>query len=721
MIHVRRGPAPAGLHSEEIAKLTAMLRAHHAQPPEQRGPSPVVGANLVAPRVLRAMRTELLKLFRGKCAFCETPFAEAGSAFELDRFRPCTGVSEPDGSFLPDHYWAQAFAWDNLYLCCANCHRSKANRFPLEAGSPRAPADANRRALASERPALLDPCADQPDEHLVFSVDGTVSGVTERGRATIETLDLNRSSLCAARKAVATTALSMLDKASAAERAQAAGKLARNSEASHLAVHRQILRRFLSEATERRRERSAKAAQAQHDTEREAVDTASAKGLQHFRSRARYVERVLIENIATMRRIELDLRASTADRAPCFALLGNNGVGKSSVLKALALALAGPGSVKRLGIKATKLLADGAAEGSVQVWLAGYRDPVQMRLTRRGNRIHFERPGSLQLVLGYGSSRLLPTPEHRPPTAERHAKIDNLFDPFLPLADAQAWLATPLARQRWADVAQTLALLLPPDAGLMLPKPARRTVPARLQQRGREPRLLSELSDGYQSMLGLVADILEIIYSLGWTSARSAQGVVLIDELGNHLHPAWRMRVVGALRSAFPQVQFIYSTHDPLCLRGLVQGEVAVMSLNTRRAVHMLTELPSIEGLRVDQLLTSEHFGLDSTLDPETDRDMKRYRDLLARQRLGRDEKLELEGLRKRLDDARLLGRSWRERRLLQAIDAEAASGVVPPVATPAASVSVQAMSEQTVQRLRLLMQRMKPPRAGKAAGGGQP
>jgi hypothetical protein len=204
-------------------------------------------------------------------------------------------------------------------------------------------------------------------------------------------------------------------------------------------------------------------------------------------------------------------------------------------------------------------------------------------------------------------------------------------------------------------------------------------------------------------MLGLAADIMQMMYKAGFTSMRSAQGVVLIDELGNHLHPAWRMRVLNSFRNAFPQVQFIFSTHDPLCLLGLSDGEVAVLRKDRKLKVYSLENLSSIEGMRVDQLLTSEHFGLDSLVDPDTDIKMKRYQALRAKSRTSSEE-AELAELTTFFTQSRLLGQTWRERLALQAADevigrlGSAKSG----------RVDSAAVSREVVDRLQSLLDRSR-------------
>ena len=92
------------------------------------------------------------------------------------------------------------------------------------------------------------------------------------------------------------------------------------------------------------------------------------------------------------------------------------------------------------------------------------------------------------------------------------------------------------------------------------------------------------LSDGVRSMLALVMEIAFRCYllnpHLGKEAALLTSGVVLIDEIDLHLHPAWQKRVVGDLRSAFPNIQFIVTTHAPLVIGSLRDGKIFTIKDN---------------------------------------------------------------------------------------------------------------------------------------------
>jgi hypothetical protein len=145
---------------------------------------------------------------------------------------------------------------------------------------------------------------------------------------------------------------------------------------------------------------------------------------------------------------------------------------------------------------------------------------------------------------------------------------------------------------------------------------------------------------------------------------KTAEGVVLIDEVDAHLHPRWKLRVVDSMRSAFPGLQFVATTHDPLCLRGVRAGEIRRMEVQDgRAAIH--GDLPDPTNLSVEELLTSSAFGLITTKSSEAEARFDEYYDLLARAgELTADERARRDDLRKTIGRDGVLGRSPRDQRI---------------------------------------------------------
>jgi predicted ATP-binding protein involved in virulence len=81
------------------------------------------------------------------------------------------------------------------------------------------------------------------------------------------------------------------------------------------------------------------------------------------------------------------------------------------------------------------------------------------------------------------------------------------------------------------------------------------------------------LSDGFRNMVAMVADIAvrcaTLNPQLAAEAALQTPGVVLVDEIDLHLHPKWQRRVVGDLLAAFPNIQFIATTHSPFVIQSL--------------------------------------------------------------------------------------------------------------------------------------------------------
>jgi predicted ATP-binding protein involved in virulence len=87
---------------------------------------------------------------------------------------------------------------------------------------------------------------------------------------------------------------------------------------------------------------------------------------------------------------------------------------------------------------------------------------------------------------------------------------------------------------------------------------------------------LSQLSDGERSFLALICDLgrrLALANPILENPLHGA-GVALIDELELHLHPKWQREVTEKLRTTFPNVQFIATTHSPFVIQSLRPGEL---------------------------------------------------------------------------------------------------------------------------------------------------
>lgn len=82
---------------------------------------------------------------------------------------------------------------------------------------------------------------------------------------------------------------------------------------------------------------------------------------------------------------------------------------------------------------------------------------------------------------------------------------------------------------------------------------------------------INHLSDGEKCLLAMVGDMARRL-ALANPSLENplyGEGVVMIDEVDLHLHPAWQRMVLPKLCEAFPNCQFIVSTHSPQILNHL--------------------------------------------------------------------------------------------------------------------------------------------------------
>lgn len=326
---------------------------------------------------------------------------------------------------------------------------------------------------------------------------------------------------------------------------------------------------------------------------------------------------------------DIDLPETLNDRMgqPWLMVLGENGVGKSSLLQAIALALMPTLERESLASAHTWLRRQKDVKaGYVRLTFSdGSERTLSFEKKDKKFTVSGDRPA--MAVLAYGSTRLLPR-RTRGQLQPAPVSVRNLFDHTHPLSNAERYLCdcNALAETDFQLLAGSLKNLLPISEDTEI---ERKGAQLRARLAGRHVSL-SELSDGYKSMLALAMDIMFHLSNSSF-DMESVRGLVMIDELELHLHPRWKAVIVDQLRTLFPNVRFVATTHDPLCVLGLRTNELHVLAVDaaSQSIVHDPIDVP--KGTGADEILTGPWFGVASTIDAETQLLMSEHSRLLQR------------------------------------------------------------------------------------------
>lgn len=128
---------------------------------------------------------------------------------------------------------------------------------------------------------------------------------------------------------------------------------------------------------------------------------------------------------------------------------------------------------------------------------------------------------------------------------------------------------------------------------------------------GREIRF-EDLSDGYLRLVNTVMDLAfrcsvmnRPLYGLN--ACELTEGVVCMDEIDDHLHPSLQARVIKALQHTFPRVQFIISTHAPMVMTSVEDTENNVVYRLDYQNGDYLAEVVTTYGLDASSMLSRKH------------------------------------------------------------------------------------------------------------------
>jgi len=163
---------------------------------------------------------------------------------------------------------------------------------------------------------------------------------------------------------------------------------------------------------------------------------------------------------------------------------------------------------------------------------------------------------------------------------------------------------------------------------------------------------MSALGLGYRTMTAWMVDfasrLMERYGQLDNPLAGPA--VCLVDEIDLHLHPRWQRELIDRLTELFPQTQFVVTAHSPLVVQAAKDANLVVLR---REGDHVVIDehTGSVRSWRLDQILTSELFELPSARAPELDALLRERNAILGKSRVTAADEERLAELRAQLAD----------------------------------------------------------------------
>ncbi|WP_283431329.1 TIR domain-containing protein [Neorhodopirellula lusitana] len=392
-----------------------------------------------------------------------------------------------------------------------------------------------------------------------------------------------------------------------------------------------------------------------------------------------YVESIRIKNIRCFDSLEISF-VENGLPAMWNMLLGDNAAGKTTIIRCIALGLAGESEVPSLLSKVPgDFVRSGQKSGSIDLKLrsrkTGERFSVQTKIeARKSNSQEQVRkstkpkdfPWSQVFAAGYGTQRTrVADLSHR--GYSRMLAVGTLFDPDASLMNPEVVLLRHRTDVRHRMERKLLSILLldTDDDQLMFEEDG-------LAVSGPWGTLpLNVLSDGYRSTSQWILDFLGQSVLAGRLSEQNEPGgILIIDELEQHLHPKWQRLIVQRLRKQFPDTQFFTSTHTPLAASGVTDVNSGTLTRFDRHLDNVSTaerlDRHRFDGVRADQWLASDAFGLVTTRTPGAADELQRYIELVKQDQAS--DSAELNELRRRMSDRNTFGESEYEREIVKAV-----------------------------------------------------
>ncbi|WP_316367109.1 AAA family ATPase [Candidatus Thiodiazotropha sp. CDECU1] len=383
-----------------------------------------------------------------------------------------------------------------------------------------------------------------------------------------------------------------------------------------------------------------------------------------------FLKSVEIRHIRSIEHIVLDFRdsASRQGNRKWTIFLGENGTGKSTVLRSIGLVLAGSDALPFLLGEPDSWIRNGSDQASIAATLQTARNEercleIQFKQGMdRSGFIEHNRKGLDQLdsalahtqrsyfVVGYGALRRLAMHDmnisRRGNDPERAQSLATLFDLDATLNPLQSWAMGLEYRdgKRGTRIIENAMNGLLPDVSF-----------SRIDRHNGDLLFttpdgdvpLSMLSDGYQNVAAWIGDLLYRITESfdDYKNPLKTRGLLLIDEIDAHLHPKWQRQLRKYIETKLPEFQIIGTTHSVLTAQQLEADECVILNRNEKSNAVSARTFPGVPAELQAHELLEIGFNVETLDSVRLSNDKHKYRSLYRKKSKTTRDRQELQRL----------------------------------------------------------------------------
>jgi predicted ATP-binding protein involved in virulence len=374
----------------------------------------------------------------------------------------------------------------------------------------------------------------------------------------------------------------------------------------------------------------------------------------------------------------LDLSDNNGNWKKWTVILGNNGTGKTTLLKSIALF-----ELEKRPSPLNKII--GSLNSPSQYWMKNiYPFNETYLLTselEKGNKyfygtlsrhinlsdgtfsnilsIIYKSHGEIRTsadsndadlkIFGYGANRYMDSVGSSPIGAVA-ANSETLFNDDAKLINAEEWLlqldyaaskessVKEFAAKKRNQVKEILLDLLPDIEEIRFTTPTKDNLKSTVEFKTDYGYWVNihQLSLGYKTMVAWTVDLAARMFDRYPDSDNplTEPAIVLVDEIDLHLHPKWQRKIFDHLSERFPKTQFIVTAHSPLIVQSAPQDANIVLLRKEDGHVVIDNDIKSVENWRLDQIMSSDLFGIESARGPETEKWLDERKNLLQKKEL---------------------------------------------------------------------------------------